>query len=93
MGVVSALLKYFGADWFASGWNASRGAEVMGVVMYIAIIVYFIWDSLRAKPEKRIKTMEFREQLLERFLRYVAIDTQSDPDSETFPSRPNNSTC
>ena len=30
--------------------------------------------------------MEFREQLLERFLRYVAIDTQSDPDSETFPS-------
>ena len=52
MGVVSALLKYFGADWFASGWNASRGAEVMGVVMYIAIIVYFIWDSLRAKPEK-----------------------------------------
>ena len=52
MGVVSALLKYFGADWFAAGWNASRGAEVMGVVMYIAIIVYFIWDSLRAKPEK-----------------------------------------
>ncbi len=30
--------------------------------------------------------MEFREQLLERFLRYVAIDTQSDPESETFPS-------
>lgn len=30
--------------------------------------------------------MECKEQLLERFLRYVAIDTQSDPASETFPS-------
>lgn len=27
-----------------------------------------------------------QEQLLERFLRYVSIDTQSDPRSETFPS-------
>lgn len=52
MGVVSALLKYFGAEWFAAGWNASTGAETLGLVMYIAIIVYFIWDSLRAKPEK-----------------------------------------
>lgn len=29
---------------------------------------------------------EVREELLERFLRYVAIDTQSDERSETFPS-------
>ena len=27
-----------------------------------------------------------KKQLLERFLRYVAIDTQSDPESETYPS-------
>ena len=26
------------------------------------------------------------ERLVERFLRYVAVDTQSDPESETFPS-------
>ena len=51
MGVVSALLKYFGADWFASSWNATSGAEILAVVMYEAIIGYFIWDSLRAKPE------------------------------------------
>ena len=51
MGVVSALLKYFGADWFASSWNATSGAEILAVVMYVAIIGYFIWDSLRAKPE------------------------------------------
>ena len=51
MGVVSALLRYFGADWFASSWNATSGAEILAVVMYVAIIGYFIWDSLRAKPE------------------------------------------
>ena len=51
MGVVSALLKYFGADWFTSSWNATSGAEILAVVMYVAIIGYFIWDSLRAKPE------------------------------------------
>ena len=30
--------------------------------------------------------MDFIEELKERFLRYVAFDTQSDPESETFPS-------
>lgn len=45
MGVISAILKYCGADWFVE-WS---GAEILAVVMYIAIIVYFIKDSLRAK--------------------------------------------
>lgn len=51
MGVVSALLKYFGADWFAKIWNETTGAEVVAVGMYALIIIYFIWDSLRAKAE------------------------------------------
>ena len=41
MGVISAILKYCGADWFIS-WS---GAEVLAVVMYI----YFIYDSMKAK--------------------------------------------
>ncbi|WP_294143388.1 oligopeptide transporter, OPT family [uncultured Sanguibacteroides sp.] len=45
MGVISAILKYCGADWFVE-WS---GAEILAVVMYIAIIIYFIKDSLRAK--------------------------------------------
>ena len=45
MGVVSAVLKYAGADWY----NAWSGAEYLAVVMYVAIIGYFIWDSFRAK--------------------------------------------
>ena len=47
MGVISAVLKYAGADWDAT-WS---GAEWLAVVMYVVIIGYFIWDSLRAKEE------------------------------------------
>ena len=47
MGVISAALKYAGADWYAT-WS---GAEWLAVVMYVVIIGYFIWDSLRAKEE------------------------------------------
>ncbi len=47
MGVVSAVLKYAGADWY----DAWSGAEWLAVVMYVAIIVYFIWDARRAREE------------------------------------------
>ena len=47
MGVISAVLKYAGAEWYAT-WS---GAEWLAVVMYVVIIGYFIWDSLRAKEE------------------------------------------
>ncbi|MDO5384237.1 MAG: OPT family oligopeptide transporter, partial [Rikenellaceae bacterium] len=47
MGVVSALLKYFGADWFATEWNGTTGAEVLSLAMYILLIAYFVRDSLR----------------------------------------------
>ena len=47
MGVISAVLKYAGADWYAT-WS---GAEWLAVVMYVVIIGYFIWDSLRAKED------------------------------------------
>ena len=48
MGVVSAVLKYAGADWYMT-WS---GAEWLAVVMYIVSIGYFIWDSLRGKKEE-----------------------------------------
>ncbi len=47
MGVVSAVLKYAGADWY----NTWSGAEWLAVIMYVAIIAYFIWDACRAKEE------------------------------------------
>lgn len=45
MGVISAILKYCGANWFME-WS---GAEMLAVVMYVLIILYFIYDSLKAK--------------------------------------------
>ena len=45
MGVISAILKYCGADWFMT-WS---GAEILAVVMYILIILYLIYDSMKAK--------------------------------------------
>ena len=51
MGVVSAILKFAGADWFMGEWYASNGAQWLGIAAYVAIIGYFIWDSLRAKKE------------------------------------------
>lgn len=51
MGVVSAILKYLEVDWMTSGWLGTTGAEVTGLCVYIALIVYVIWDSKRAKKE------------------------------------------
>ncbi len=51
MGVVSAILKYLKVDWMLADWNASAGATVVAVLVYIALIAYVIWDSKRAKPE------------------------------------------
>ncbi|MDY4570122.1 MAG: oligopeptide transporter, OPT family [Alistipes senegalensis] len=52
MGVVSAVLKFAGVDWFLSSWAASNVAEWVGLVMYLVLIGYFAWHTLRAKKEE-----------------------------------------
>jgi putative OPT family oligopeptide transporter len=49
MGVVSAILAFAGLDLQLTGWAGGVGAEYLGIVMYAAIIGYFIWHSRRAK--------------------------------------------
>jgi putative OPT family oligopeptide transporter len=51
MGVVSAILAFAGVDLMMTGWAGSAGAEWLGIVMYVAIIAYFIWHARRAKIE------------------------------------------
>ncbi len=51
MGVVSAILKFANEEWYLGDWAASKGAEWTGLVMYVAIIAYFAWHSLKAKNE------------------------------------------
>ena len=52
MGVVSALLKFAEVDWFLSGWADSNAAEWTGLAMYLVLIGYFAWHTLRAKKEE-----------------------------------------
>ena len=52
MGVVSAILKFCEVDWKLSKWAASNGAEWLGLVMYLVLIGYFAWHTLRAKKEE-----------------------------------------
>lgn len=51
MGVVSALLKYLEVNLEVGSWVGSHGAEITAILVYIALIAYFVWDSKRAKPE------------------------------------------
>ncbi len=45
MGVVSAAIRFAGADWYLAGWAESGWAELTGCIAYIALITYFILAS------------------------------------------------
>jgi len=47
MGVVAAIVKFCGADWFLATWAGSGAAAVVGLVAYIALIAYFIGAANR----------------------------------------------
>jgi uncharacterized oligopeptide transporter (OPT) family protein len=53
MGVISATLKYFSFNYENFGWHWSEtfGGELLALIMFVLIAAYFIWDSMRAKPE------------------------------------------
>ncbi len=49
MGVVSAALRFAGADWFMTEWAESSSAAITGIVAYLCLIVYFFVSSKRVK--------------------------------------------
>lgn len=49
MGVVSAILKFAGVDWYMQSWASSSAAQLLGLVAYIALILYFIIAGKRVK--------------------------------------------
>lgn len=51
MGVVSAMLRFGGINLLRAEWMESNGAELLALGMYIIIIIYLAWDSMRAKAE------------------------------------------
>ncbi len=48
MGVVSSVLKFAEVDWTLAEWAASKGAEWTGLVMYLLLIGYFGWHTMKA---------------------------------------------
>ncbi len=51
MGVISAAIKFAGADWWLSQWANTTPANILGVVAYIGLITYFIIASKRVKND------------------------------------------
>ena len=55
MGVVSAILKFAGVDWFLNAWNSvadgrlTSGAEAIAIVPFALLIIYMIRASLSRK--------------------------------------------
>lgn len=49
MGVVSAVLKFAGVDWFLYNWNACGGAEKIAIIPLVLLVVYMITSSMRVK--------------------------------------------
>jgi putative OPT family oligopeptide transporter len=52
MGVVSAIMKFGGINFVNEAWFESHSAEIIALLMLAVICAYFIWDSLRGKPEE-----------------------------------------
>lgn len=53
MGVVSAAMRFGGINFTNEAWVESNGAQWLALVMYGAVIGYMIWDSMRAKTDKK----------------------------------------
>lgn len=53
MGVVSALLRFSGINLINENWLESTPAQFLALAMYVVIIVYLAWDSMRVKQEKK----------------------------------------
>ena len=52
MGVVSAILKFAGVDWFLTGWNTAGSgsaapAEMIAILPFLAICAYMIFASMK----------------------------------------------
>lgn len=52
MGVVSAILNFSGFNYVNKEWFESHSAELLGLVMFMVICGYIVWESLRAKKQQ-----------------------------------------
>jgi putative OPT family oligopeptide transporter len=50
-GVFGAFLKFAGFDLLNAAWQETHSAEIVGLVVFLFLASYLIWDSMRAKEE------------------------------------------
>jgi putative OPT family oligopeptide transporter len=51
MGVVSAAIRFGGVNLVNEDWLNNSLSEIVALVIYVALIAYLVWDSMRAKKE------------------------------------------
>jgi putative OPT family oligopeptide transporter len=51
-GVLNALIRFWGQDWTMKDWVTTNSAEILGLVMFILLFAYTLWDSLRAESDE-----------------------------------------
>lgn len=49
MGVVSAAMRFGGLNFVNDTWVESAGAQWVALAAYLLLIVYLVWDAMRAK--------------------------------------------
>jgi putative OPT family oligopeptide transporter len=52
MGVVSATMRFVGVNLTLEGWADTHGSEILALFMYIGVIAYLIYASMKAKKDK-----------------------------------------
>ncbi|MBI3194274.1 MAG: OPT/YSL family transporter, partial [Ignavibacteriae bacterium] len=54
-GVLNAIVHFVDKDWndkyFNAHWAESQGGEILGLVMFLLLFGYALWDTMRAKEE------------------------------------------
>jgi len=48
-GVLSAFLKFGGVDWYHAEIAEQNIGQIIGVIMFVLLFAYAVWDSMRAK--------------------------------------------
>ncbi|MDX9804346.1 MAG: oligopeptide transporter, OPT family [bacterium] len=52
MGVTAAIIRFAGFNFVNEHWFESNGAQWLGIVMFLALCVYMVWHTLKAKVEE-----------------------------------------
>ncbi len=53
LGVAGALLKFFKVELNTNIWESNPiGGEIVGIIAFVVLMIYFVWDSRRAKVDE-----------------------------------------